>query len=395
MKKQLLIPLLILLFLIAGTALAVSYARGYRLSFSSGDKFVAGTGLLVVTSNPNGAQVFIDDKLITATDNTINLTPGSYKVRIEKQGYLPWSKTIKVKEEVVSNANALLFPTAPRLDSITDNGVDKATIDPSGSRIAYVEASGSAQQKGIYVLSMNSVPIIGGSSKQIVDDSLDQFSKASLSWSPDGTSILATVSANLGIKTTYLLDSSSFNQNPQDVSETLEAVKNDWSLQQNKKDKALFSGLKTLLTQTINTNFSLLKWSPDETKIAYIASQSATLPIIIKPRLTGVDLVPEERNIQKGQAYIYDMKEDKNYKLNIAPQLFSSARWLADSTHLIYVIDSQIHAVEMDGGNDTIIYAGPFIDSYVFPWTDTSKIVIVTNLNNPQIAPNFYTIGLK
>jgi len=41
------------------------------------------------------------------------------------------------------------------------------------------------------------------------------------------------------------------------------------------------------------------------------------------------------------------------------------------------------------------LYAGPFIDHYVFPWPDGSKIVILTNLSNPSVAPTLYTIGLK
>lgn len=397
MKKQLILPLLVLALLIIGTVAVVMYGRGYRIDFSAGKAGISGTGLLVATSEPNGAQVFINDSLTTATDNTINLAPGIYKIKIAKQGYLPWEKTIKVSKEVVSKADALLFPLAPKLESITDDGVEIAMIDPLGSRIALTQASMSAQKNGIYVLSMSTVPILTlqSSSKQIVDDSLDLFSKASLVWSPDGSELLATISANTIFPITYLLDSRDFNQNPQDVSQTLSSVNTDWEAQKVKQDKSRIAGLKPKLTQMISRNFSNSIWSQDETKIIYSASQSATLPLIINPRLLGFDATPEQRNIEKGSVYIYDIKEDKNYKLGIDEKILTSAKWFPDSKHIIYITNGQIHIMEFDGTNDTIIYAGPFIKDYAFPWPDGSKIVILTNLNNPQIAPNLYTISLE
>ncbi|MBI2195449.1 MAG: PEGA domain-containing protein [Candidatus Levybacteria bacterium] len=399
MKKQLLIPFSVLLLLIFGTIAVVMYARGYRLEFGAGKTGISGTGLLVATSEPNGAQVFINDHLTTATDSTINLAPGTYRIRIVKQGYLPWEKTLKIDKELVSKADALLFPSAPKLESITDDGVVSATVDPSGTRIAFTQASGSAQQNGIRVLNMTMVPILTlqSSSKQIANDILDLFSMAMLSWSPDGSEILATVSATVpaGRQATYLLLPTELNNNPQDVTETLISVRTNWAAQKAKKDKSLTNGLKSNLITIISQNFSNTLWSPDETKIAYTASESATLPLIINPRLLGVNATPEQRRIEKGATYVYDIKEDKNYEVNLDRKLLPSAKWLPDSKHILYVTSGQIRSMEFDGTNDTIIYAGPFIDGYVFPWPDGSKIVILTNLNNPQIPPNLYTISLK
>src|SRR5690348_12777929 len=90
MKRQIFISLLILLFLGVGTVVAIFYGKGYSLDFTSGKGFLKGTGLLVATSVPDGAQVFINDHLTTATNNTINLPPGEYKVKIFKDGYFPW-----------------------------------------------------------------------------------------------------------------------------------------------------------------------------------------------------------------------------------------------------------------------------------------------------------------
>ena len=69
--------------------------------------------------------------------------------------------------------------------------------------------------------------------------------------------------------------------------------------------------------------------------------------------------------------------------------------WFPDSAHFIMVNDKQIHMVDYDGANDTVVYAGPFLDNYVFPWVDGTRLVMLTNLNNSTILPNLYTISLK
>ena len=53
--------------------LAVTYAKGYRLDFKT-LKFVS-KGILVVKTDPTGAQVFVDD-LIGASDSN-SLSPGT------------------------------------------------------------------------------------------------------------------------------------------------------------------------------------------------------------------------------------------------------------------------------------------------------------------------------
>ena len=85
--KKVALTSLVLGLLILVTIGVVLYGRGYRFSFDNGRADLAGTGLLVATSSPDGAQVFINDHLTTATDNTINLSPGEYNVRIVKKDF--------------------------------------------------------------------------------------------------------------------------------------------------------------------------------------------------------------------------------------------------------------------------------------------------------------------
>ncbi len=399
MKKQIGISFGILLAIILATAGIIFYGKGYRLNLTQGSAGIAGTGLLVATSSPDGAQVFVNGHLTTATDNTINLNPGEYDVKIFKEGYLPWQKHIVIKKEVVSKADALLIPNAPKLESITNIGVQNPVIDPTGTKIAYLVASQSAVKNGIYVLDMTLRPILTlqSSSSQIATDTINTFSQSALKWSPDSKQIIASI--NNSFRTEYLLNSSTLNTTPQDVTETLATVNSAWTKLKDEKQKAQMDSLKKPLRKIVLENFNILEWSDDETKILYVASKSATLPQVIIPALIGTDSTPEVRDIEKDGVYVYDIKEDRNYKIldgltaNIENQ--REIMFSPDSKHLIYVHDGKIDIMEYDKANQTTIYAGPFEGNFVFPWPDATRIVILTNLGNPLISPNLYTISLK
>jgi hypothetical protein len=402
MKKQILIPALIILFLLIGTTFVILFGKGYSLNINGNGPILSGTGLLVATSAPDGAQVLINGHLTTATDNTINLPPGEYDVKIFKDGYFPWEKKITIKKEVVSKADALLFPSAPQLTSITNVGIESPVMDPTETKLAYTVASQSAAKNGIYVLDMSLRPIITlqNASTQLISDSITAFSQATLTWSPDSTQMLATIPGVIS-PTIYLLQTDGLNQAPQDVTETLATVDAGWQKIKSEKDTAQMNSLPKKLRIVVGENFNILQWSADDTKILYEASQSATLPFVINPPLIGTDSTPQLREIRKGEVYVYDIKEDRNYLiLSSLPATKNEQQqlplmWYPDSKHLVYVHDGKIDMMEYDAQNQTTVYAGPFEDDYVFPWPDATRLVILTNLGNPSITPNLYTIGLK
>lgn len=405
--KQLLISLAVLFFIVIVTAIFIIYGRGYVIDLSKGRPEITGTGLLAAKSTPDGAQVIINDHLTTATNNTINLAPGKYKVEIYKEGYFPWMKNIIIQKEVVTTVDAFLLPAYPALQSMTTTGVDNPVLDPSGQKLAFTVGSQSAQLKnGIYVINMGSSPLLAlqsGAMQIAADTNTTFFSTAKISWSPDGQNIVATVSGSLGNLTTYLLNGNGFNGSPQDITETVSNYQQTWQNDAITKQISQIATLKPILKQVVQQNFSIVSWSPDTTKILYIASQSATIPQIITPALIGTDSTPEQRSIEQGKVYVYDIKEDKNFKIldnNNGSQFMVQnsefpLKWLSDSNHLLYNHDKKIDVMEYDRGNETTVYAGPFLDNYVFPWPTGGKFVILTNLGNQDIPPNLYTVSLK
>ena len=70
--------------------------------------------------------------------------------------------------------------------------------------------------------------------------------------------------------------------------------------------------------------------------------------------------------------------------------------WFPDSKHLVSVQKDAISVMEYDSTNNVTVFSGPFEDSFVFPWPDGSKLVVLTTLNKTAgETPNLYAVGLK
>jgi len=102
-----------LIFLIITITYAITiYAKGYRINLQNGISLKA-TGILSTTSKPKAASVYINDHLLTATDDTINLPPGEYEIKIAKDGYNTWQKRVNLKKENVYQTDTHLFALSP------------------------------------------------------------------------------------------------------------------------------------------------------------------------------------------------------------------------------------------------------------------------------------------
>ena len=391
LSNRLLTGTLTLVIIISITALIIAFGRGYRLNLQTNT--LAPTGLLVASSFPTGAQVYVDNHLVSATNNTIVLPPGTYQVQISKDGYTPWQKTLKIQGEIVTKADALLLPVAPDLRPLTTTGALNPTLSLDGTKIAYGVATASAQKQGLWVMDLTDRPLsLQSPARQIaLDTDLIKYSQSKLIWAPNGHQLIAKVE-----NIYYLLNTDGLNDTPQDITLTNDLQFSNWILEYTERQDALVKTLKTVLQKYIREDMKILSWSPDETKILYIATNSATLKPVIIPPLIGTNSQPEDREIKTGKIYIYDIKEDRNYE--IPASLFSlpaSIYWLMSSRHIVYIEDSKIIVIEYDGQNKTIVYSGPFDRKLLLPHPDGSRLIILTNFNSSSLPLNLYTLSLR
>jgi hypothetical protein len=431
-------PFLSLVIILSLSAAVIAYGRGYRFDITK--KSVKPTGLIAATSDPTGAQVYIDGKLRTATNNSVNLEPGNYSVRIVKEGFQPWEKNLAVKSEVVTRADAYLFPANPSLSTLSTNGVINPALSPDGSKLAYVvpvvttatESGVPAARAGVWIYDISDRPLgLSRDTRQIAKSIRIDFSASVLTWSPDSKELIATITDQKSdISRYYRLDAGKLNENPINVNETeTTALLSDWKILYDVKEQERLTALKPELANLVRTYMKNIQFSPDETKILYEASVSGILPQIIVPPLVGTNPTPEAREVTTGNFYVYDLKEDRNYLigkadlLGLVPASKPEApkrptavakteplptdrlktytvpppvQWLPTNRHLFVVGQEKIDAIDYDATNRKTMYSGPFWDGFVAPYANASRILILTTLNPAAgNTPNLYAVNLR
>ena len=396
-KKSLLIILTVFISVICLTYLISIMARGYQINLQTGSgSLFKATGLLSATSKPKSASVYINDKLLTATDDTINLSPGNYQVKIVKDGYLPWTKSFNIKKETVYQTDTNLFRSVPDLKSLTLSGAIHPAVSPDYSKVIYAVASASASHdNGLYLIELtdNPLPIGRNIPRQIASNfAQTDWSQFTFTFSPNSRQILAS---NVTATVNYLisLDTPITAGNLFDVTPRLSIIKSDWNQQSNQIFAAKLDKLPPELRQLVSTSSAALTFSSSEDKVLYLANSDGNLKDnIITPPPAQSDQ-PQSRQLIKDNYYVYDLKDDTNFLLGPS-SVIQKPFWLANSNNIAFVEDKVIKVIEYDGTNRQTIYGGNFDADTVYPWADGSRIIALISPYTSAPA-NLYAIIIR
>ncbi len=400
MTKVRVIFFVITLILVGGLGIfATFYARGYKFDLKT--LAFLPNGILVLKSEPDGASVFINGELKAATNANLPLSPGTYDIEVKKDGYFSWYKRLAIEKEIVTQANVSLFKTVPSLSPVTSFGAVNPVMSEDGSKIVFsvLPAKNLTDDKvGLWALDTYSLPLgFGSGPKRITDGDM---TNATYTFSPDGRQLLLKVSNGI-----FLIDTGSFtaqNQRVNIASQTDEIIAG-WKTQKDNINRSLIQNLPPELSDVLFRKSSAFIFSPDDNMILYSASSSATLPDnLIKP-LPGASTQTQERGIVPGHTYVYDVKEDRNFLITDQPVTINNVddpkipalRWMSSSRHLLLAGPTQIVIVDYDGTNRQTVYSGSYTMPSAFPFSNTSKLLILTNLGAPSGSPNLYTLTVK
>lgn len=373
--------------------LLIQLAKGYRPDFSR--RTLKPTGLLVATSIPDGAQVFVDGKLKSATNNTISLAPGEYDVEIKKDGFSTWKKHLQIEKELVVKTEAYLFPLVPDLKALTFTGALNPVLSPDGTRVVYAVEGAEIEKNGLWILDLPDLPFGRiREPRQIVRSAPRgrNFAKADYLWSPDSKKILVSLG-----KENFLLDQGSLTPATAliDVSENLHIINRQWEDERSKREEQKLKKLPEELVEIIKNTTTDINFSPDETKILYTATGSATLKDELIPPVPAASTQEQERKLEPGQIYIYDIKEDRNFRIAEERKDFK-VLWFPTSKHFLLVEPGKVQIIEYDAANLVTVYSGPFDDLYAFPWPNGNKILVLTLLSGEEdTLPNLYAVSLR
>ncbi len=386
MNSRILLFLMTLLLVPVLTYFVILFARGYRPGINrAGNAVLQPTGILAANSLPEGAQLYINGLFKSATNTNLNLTPGAYEIEIKKESYYPWKKTLQIKPEEVTRAAAVLFPTIPALKAITTTGASLPTLSPDGTKIVYVQSLNKLSN--VYIYDLNDSPIGILNRDPRLAFTLNTKIKG-LGWSPDSKQVMAQASTSA-----YLGDAN------QAVAPILVASPSSqlatWARVVKTREDLKLAALPLPLRETLASSAANLVWSPKENKVMYTATASGMLaPNLVRP-LPGSSTQPQERTLVPGSIYVYDLEEDRNFKVG---QVDSKVKlsWFPTSWHLVRLEKNTVTIFEYDGGNPTVVYAGPMDYSYAFPYPTSRQLLILTNLDPTVSADlNLYAVSLR
>ncbi|MDZ4209713.1 MAG: PEGA domain-containing protein, partial [Candidatus Curtissbacteria bacterium] len=278
-QKRILIFVFVALFIALGGYGLIQFAKGYR--FNLAQKNFQPSGLLVATSTPDGAQIFVNGELKSATNTTLYLAPGTYNVELKKDGFRLWQKTLKIDKEMVSRTDAWLFPIVPDFRASTYTGASNPSLSPDNSKIIYTVSGNLPEKDGLWVLELSDMPFVSQEPRQILKSLPHNrdLSKVTFNWSSDSRQVL--VAAHSGkTEENYLLDSTVLNS-PNilvDMTPNLQIIQKQWATEKQIKQDQKMAKLPKALAQLLIDNANQILFSPDETKILYSAIKDVTIP---------------------------------------------------------------------------------------------------------------------
>ena len=431
--RRLIVNIFILLFLTGGTFAAIQYAKGYRPNLK--DRSFQGSGLLNITSYPKSARVVINDKLTTVTDDKLYLTPANYDIKIEKDGFHPWTKIVPLKSELVSLADARLFPIITATSPLTFYQAGNATINPDGTKIAYVLTNSPIDtDNGLYIHSFTN-SLLGSQYLQIADNTVRDFTKALLIWSPDSTQILAVFTeknkTTEKIVSAFLLSTKGMNNTKTlaDATLRLPLIISEWQDQHAQINKPNLSLYPSFISEILIHQARNVYFSPDKEKVFYTVQANLSLPANdVGKALPNINSTPETRNLTQDSTYLYDLKEGTNYLLPFASSsaeikkiiitasdatpsanlaslrqlkaqtesnYVSNLSWYSNSKQLIVKNADGVNIVDYDGLNLVNITGVQPQQNFAVSSPDGSRLVLLTNINQKPTVFNLIAFDLK
>jgi hypothetical protein len=176
------------------------------------------------------------------------------------------------------------------------------------------------------------------------------------------------------------------------ITGTVKKTLSDWQDKKQKLYEAQLAKLPDELQYVFKNKVTVAVFSPDENKILYQASASATIPTGLIKELPGSSTQPQEREIREGTKYIYDTKEDRNFKVADPNQ---PTYWFPTSAQIVLPLKDKIIIEDYDGTNRQVIYSGSYVAPFAYPYSNTTRLIILTNLGSNGNVANLYSLSLR
>jgi hypothetical protein len=276
-------------------------------------------GQILVASRPEGADIYLNDKLQKPkTTGKLTVPGGAYNIRIQKDGYRPWSLNVSLDGGYIERLDyVLLLPQilSPTIAQTFPETPKQMMQSPDKRYIAM-----------LFVEKPNSVFLYDLVRPELAPAELtlpqttfrDPAVPAALrieEWSTDNKHVLLTQQNQAAVVTDYVLVSRDTNEAPVNISQRLGLSTQTIRLIDGRRDAYFVYDAQQKVLQTASLNDPLLKLrlgdvyayqAVNEDTILYVTSATATDRVSV--RLTdGWEKTYLIRELPKDGGYIFDV----------------------------------------------------------------------------------------
>lgn len=394
--------------------LVVLYTAGYRYNPTLGK--IVKTGVVSVTTFPKNANVYLDGQQVKGQTPVVidDIFPGEHTVRVTKDEYSSWEKTLEVESNLTTFAeDIILFLTTPET-ALTDLNAEQWVIHPNKEELAYIETTDSFKELWRFDLETLEPTVLAR---------ITTTETTELTWSPTGKHLLLSeVTANN--QTIFSLDST----DTLSLSTFFRSTDNLWwDMSDDNKLYVQVDGLVYLVSvkeQTVVPLFALdgtltsivdgyyvaeeisgrttvsyreedetdiLAYLPhgnyqfksqngkallieevNRGRIVLVDTQSADQPILLNVDATMFEWSGDNQLVYSNgfDLHIYDLNTHTNTTLLRTSDEITDIAWYPINTHLLYAQRGNIYAIELDSRDERIITTLAEDTSTEHFWTD-------------------------
>lgn len=183
--RRVLLWVFVLMFFIIAPAV-LFYTAGYRWNPKKGA--IERYGTLIVDTRPNGASIFLNGELQDGESPATfkEVAPGTYAIRLEREGYYPWEKTLDVRPEKVTFVNDIELWKRDEPERIISGAFEDIILSENGRYVAGIE-----EVDGGRVLAFTA---LSNGERTRASLNLDESVQIDMEWNDDSSAVLLRTS---------------------------------------------------------------------------------------------------------------------------------------------------------------------------------------------------------
>lgn len=166
----------------------VFYTAGYRWNSKKG--IIERNGTMIIDTNPVGATIMLNgERLDAKTPTTLkSVAPGTYHIKLELEGRIPWEKTVEVRPELVTFVTELYLWPVSEPSLVTEGAYRAFRLSPSERYAAAI-----IEREGKKSFAFFDASLSRTSSFVDLPVSAASSSVTHIDWSGDSSAVLLTM----------------------------------------------------------------------------------------------------------------------------------------------------------------------------------------------------------